>query len=109
MSIEVNSKLPLLAATLFCIAAAPVGLSAAEKKVIVKEPEKHKEVIVKEKKEVVVRPWVKKPHYGQVVAGVALGTIIASSGVGIVPVAPAPHLCWYWTNPVKDKGYWDYC
>jgi hypothetical protein len=90
-------------------AAASSFVQAAEKKIIVKEPEKHKEVVVKEKKEVVVRPWVKKPHYGQVVAGVALGTIVVASGAGVVPVAPAPHLCWYWTNPVKDKGYWDYC
>ena len=93
-------------------AASPV-MQFAEKKVIVKEPEKHKDVVVKEKKEVVVvrpvRPWEKKPHYGKVIAGVTLGTIIAATAVGVVPVAPAPNVCWYWTNPVKDKGYWDYC
>ena len=56
-----------------------------------------------------VRPWEKKSHYGQVVAGVTLGTIIGATVVGVAPVAPAPHVCWYWTNPAKDKGYWDHC
>jgi hypothetical protein len=73
-----RSKLSLIAISLLCLAVVPIGVSAAEKKVIVKEPEKHKEVVVKEKKEVVVvrpvRPWAKKPHYGQIVAGVTLGT-----------------------------------
>ena len=108
-----KSKLSLIAISLLCLAVVPIGVSAAEKKVIVKEPEKHKEVVVKERKEVVVvrpvRPWAKKPHYGQIVAGVTLGTIIGAAAVGVVPVAPAPNVCWYWTNPVKDKGYWDYC
>jgi hypothetical protein len=109
-SLIATSLLGVAAVPGIAFAASPIGVSlpdaaaspfvqAAEKKIIVKEPEKHKEVVVKEKKEVVVRPWVKKPHYGQVVAGVALGTIVVASGAGVVPVAPAPHLCWYWTNP----------
>jgi hypothetical protein len=113
MSSLFNSKRTLLAAVLTCFAFAPVGASAAEKKVIIKEPEKHKEVIVKEKKEVIVvrpvKPWDKKHHYGQFVAGVTLGTIIGANAVGVAPVAPAPNVCWYWTNPAKDKGYWDHC
>jgi hypothetical protein len=54
----------------------------------------------------VVRPWVRQPYFGTVVAGVALGTLIAATAV---PVAPAPNLCWYWTNPSQTQGYWDYC
>jgi hypothetical protein len=60
-------------------------------------------------KKVVVRPykaWARKPYYGTWVAGVALGTILA---VNAIPPAPAPNLCWYWANPARTRGYWDYC
>jgi hypothetical protein len=57
-------------------------------------------------KNVYVKNWSRKPYYGNVIAGVALGTILATT---IVPVAPAPNLCWYWTNPSHNRGYWDYC
>ncbi|MBP2551746.1 hypothetical protein J2858_004688 [Neorhizobium galegae] len=53
-----------------------------------------------------VRPWVRRPYYGAVVAGVVLGTIIVASSV---PPAPSPQLCWYWSSPQQNRGYWDYC
>lgn len=53
-----------------------------------------------------VRPWVVRPHYGAVVAGVALGAIVVAS---TVPPAPSPTLCWYWADVNKTQGYWDYC
>ena len=53
-----------------------------------------------------VRPWTPVPYYGSVVAGVALGTVIAAR---TVPPAPAPQLCWYWSTPAQTHGYWDYC
>jgi hypothetical protein len=56
-----------------------------------------------------VRVWTPRPHYGAVVAGVTLGTIIVVSAAGAVPVAPSPTLCWYWTDPAMTGGYWDYC
>ncbi|HUU67491.1 MAG TPA: hypothetical protein VMW57_09485 [Methyloceanibacter sp.] len=55
---------------------------------------------------VYVRGWNRRPYYGTVIAGVALGTIIAAT---TAPRAPADNLCWYWTNPSKTRGYWDYC
>jgi hypothetical protein len=55
------------------------------------------------------RPWVRRPHYGRIVAGVALGTLITVAVVGSVPRRPAPDLCWYWADPYRDRGYWDYC
>ena len=55
---------------------------------------------------VYVRGWNRRPYYGTVIAGVALGTIIAAAAA---PPPPADNLCWYWTNPSKNKGYWDYC
>jgi hypothetical protein len=56
-----------------------------------------------------VRPWVARPYFGTVVAGVTLGTVIVATTVAVVPVAPSPTLCWYWADPAKIQGYWDYC
>ena len=64
------------------------------------------------KRVVVVRPvrgWYRKPYYGNFVAGVALGTVLAVGAVGIAPIAPASNLCWYWSDPAMINGYWDYC
>jgi hypothetical protein len=55
------------------------------------------------------RPWVRRPYYGTIVAGVALGTLITVAAVGAVPRRPAPDLCWYWADPYQRRGYWDYC
>ena len=55
------------------------------------------------------RPWAPRPYYGTIVAGVALGTLIVVAAVGVVPVQPAPDLCWYWADPYGNQGYWDYC
>ncbi len=53
-----------------------------------------------------VRPWIRRPYFGTVVAGITLGTIIA---VSAAPVPPSPDLCWFWTNSSQTQGYWDYC
>ena len=53
-----------------------------------------------------VRPWVRAPYYGAVVAGVTIGVLIAAT---TVPPAPSPALCWYWASPAQSQGYWDYC
>jgi hypothetical protein len=53
-----------------------------------------------------VRPWVRRPYYGTVIAGVTLGSIIAAS---TIPPAPSSDLCWYWSNSSHTRGYWDYC
>ena len=57
---------------------------------------------------VYVRPWVRRPYYGTIVAGVALGTMIAVA-TAVPPPPPAPNLCWYWADPSNTQGYWDYC
>jgi hypothetical protein len=61
----------------------------------------HRTVVVRP-----VRPWVVRPYYGAVIAGVTLGTIVVAS---TVPPAPAPTLCWYWADANQTQGYWDYC
>jgi hypothetical protein len=56
-----------------------------------------------------VREWNRKPYYGEFIGGVILGSIFAANGVGVVPLAPQPDLCWYWADPYMYRGYWDYC
>ena len=59
---------------------------------------------------VVVRPyrhWNHRPYYGQVIGGIALGTILGAAAYSAAP--PAPGLCWYWADPSMTRGYWDYC
>jgi len=56
------------------------------------------------------RPWVRRTYYGTAFIGaVALGTVIAVSAPHLVPVAPGPNACWYWSDPQEIHGYWDYC
>jgi hypothetical protein len=55
------------------------------------------------------RAWARRPYYGTVIAGVVLGTIVTVAAVGMVPRRPAPDLCWYWADPYRNRGYWDYC
>jgi hypothetical protein len=49
---------------------------------------------------------VRRPYFGTIVGGVALGALIAATAV---PVTPADGLCWYWVDPSQTQGYWDYC
>lgn len=56
---------------------------------------------------VAVRRWRHRPHYGLIIGGVTLGTILAASAYALTP--PAPGLCWYWVDPTRTRGYWDYC
>ena len=58
---------------------------------------------------VYARPWARRPYYGRIVAGVVLGTIVTVVAVGMIPRRPAPDLCWYWADPYRNRGYWDYC
>lgn len=56
-----------------------------------------------------VRVWRHRPYYGRVVAGVALGTVIAATAVAVAPRPPAANLCWFWSDASQAWGYWDYC
>ncbi len=55
------------------------------------------------------RPWSRRPYYGRVFGGIVLGTIIGVTVIGLVPPSPDPDLCWYWADPYRSRGYWDYC
>jgi hypothetical protein len=55
------------------------------------------------------RGWVRRPYYGTILGGIALGTVIGVAVAGTVPEAPAPNTCWFWSDPSYSQGYWDYC
>lgn len=55
------------------------------------------------------RAWYRRPYYGRIIGGVALGTIIVVTAYGIAPPRPRPDLCWYWSDRDRTSGYWDYC
>lgn len=88
--------------------AVPSLMTQVKKKgnvVVKKNVHVNRNVIVKRN----IRVWRRKPYYGNIFAGVALGTLIGVAIAGTAPVAPAPNLCWYWTSPAMVQGYWDYC
>lgn len=45
----------------------------------------------------------------EIVAGVVLGAVITAAVRGAVPPAPAPGICWVWSDPYRERGYWDRC
>ena len=55
------------------------------------------------------RPWIRRPYYGTIIGGIALGTLLGVTAYGLAPRPPRPDLCWYWADPVQSRGYWDYC
>jgi hypothetical protein len=56
------------------------------------------------------RGWHRRPYYGRVIGGIALGTLLAGSAYyAYANTPPAPGLCWYWADRYERQGYWDYC
>jgi hypothetical protein len=63
-----------------------------------------------------VRPgygW-RRPAYrwgpgGAIAAGAALGFVGAATAAAWAGSAPAPGMCWYYTNSSRRSGFWDYC
>ena len=56
------------------------------------------------------RGWKRRPHYGRVIGGIALGTLLAGSAYyAYAGAPPAPGLCSYWADRYEERGYWDYC
>jgi len=68
-----------------------------------------KKIYVEPTKKIYVKPWNNKNYYGQFFGGVVLGSILTAAAIGVAPPPPAPELCWYWSDPYRSRGYWDYC
>ena len=46
---------------------------------------------------------------GAIAAGAAIGVVTAATAAPGCRAAPAPGMCWYYTDPSRTQGFWDYC
>jgi hypothetical protein len=46
---------------------------------------------------------------GAIAAGAAVGVLAAGAAAAYAGAAPAPGLCWYYTDPSYRQGFWDAC
>jgi hypothetical protein len=46
---------------------------------------------------------------GAIAAGAAIGFVGAATAAAWAPAPPAPGLCWYYTDPSQQSGFWDAC
>ena len=58
--------------------------------------------------------WARPGHYywprgGAIAAGAAIGFVTAATAAAWAGAAPAPGMCWYYTDPSRTQGFWDYC
>ncbi|MGY4404012.1 hypothetical protein [Bradyrhizobium sp. USDA 3315] len=53
--------------------------------------------------------WYGWPIGGAVAAGAAIGFVGAAAAATWAGAPPAPGMCWYYTDPSKTQGFWDYC
>ena len=54
--------------------------------------------------------WYRWGPGGAIAAGAAIGFIAAASAAAYASSpAPAPGMCWYYTDPYRRAGFWDYC
>ncbi|WP_065750193.1 hypothetical protein [Bradyrhizobium paxllaeri] len=57
-----------------------------------------------------VRPATYRwPRGGAIAAGAAIGVVTAATAAAWAGAAPAPGMCWYYTDPSRTQGFWDYC
>jgi hypothetical protein len=58
--------------------------------------------------------WARPGHYhwprgGAIAAGAAIGMVSAATAAAWAGAAPAPGMCWYYTDQSRRQGFWDYC
>ncbi|MEY9109527.1 hypothetical protein ABH999_005723 [Bradyrhizobium yuanmingense] len=53
--------------------------------------------------------WYRWPVGGAIAAGAAIGFVTAATAAAWAGAAPAPGMCWYYTDPSRTQGFWDYC
>jgi hypothetical protein len=49
------------------------------------------------------------PRGGAIAAGAAIGFVSAATAAAWAGAAPSPGMCWYYTDPSRTQGFWDYC
>lgn len=53
--------------------------------------------------------WYRWPAGGAIAAGAAIGMVTAATAAAWAGSPPAPGMCWYYTDPSRTQGFWDYC
>jgi len=58
--------------------------------------------------------WARPSGYwwrpgGAVAAGAAVGFVTAATAAAWAGPAPAPNMCWYYTDSGRTQGFWDAC
>ncbi|WFU14998.1 hypothetical protein [Bradyrhizobium sp. CB3481] len=53
--------------------------------------------------------WYRWPVGGAIAAGAAIGFVTAANAAAWAGTAPAPGMCWFYTDPSRTQGFWDYC
>src|SRR6266478_6570474 len=53
--------------------------------------------------------WYRWPAGGAIAAGAALGFVTAATAAAWAGAAPAPGMCWYYTDASRTQGFWDAC
>jgi hypothetical protein len=113
------------------VMAAPVGNAvwlapAASERPVMTDVQARRRTVVRRgpgggvyRRTTVVRPgsgrgWARPGHYrwrpgAAVAAGAALGFVGAATAAAWAGSAPAPGMCWYYTNSSRRSGFWDYC
>jgi len=49
------------------------------------------------------------PVGGAIAAGAAIGFATAATAAAWAGAPPAAGMCWYYTDPSRTQGFWDYC
>jgi hypothetical protein len=49
------------------------------------------------------------PRGGAIAAGAAIGVATAATAAAWAGSPPAAGMCWYYTDPSRRQGFWDYC
>jgi hypothetical protein len=49
------------------------------------------------------------PRGGAIAAGAAIGVATAATAAAWAGAPPASGMCWYYTDPSRRQGFWDYC
>ncbi|MBV8916949.1 MAG: hypothetical protein JOZ76_02465 [Bradyrhizobium sp.] len=53
--------------------------------------------------------WYWRPPGDAVLAGAAIRFVEARNAPAYSGPQPAPGMCWYYTDPSRIQGFWDYC
>jgi hypothetical protein len=53
--------------------------------------------------------WYRWPAGGAIAAGAAIGFVTAATAAAWAGAPPVAGMCWYYTDPSRTQGFWDYC